>query len=419
MLNVECFSASWATLGSLLLLFFAFPAAAHLPSIASALVAVEPDGKFTLDLTFDVPPFVLDVTPQAATDDAMNAWLNGPTNALAASLAVAQSRFSQEFTVLADGRVIARNAGLPSHSFQAKDGLRPDSTEGGVTKIIFPTAADLLRYKESVPIVQLPVMLMLSLEGRLPPGTRSVALHFPAVLGVVAVTVSRPGQPPATLVANAGEVTESVPLQLATPVATSQSDGGVPEPGRWLVARQYLRLGFEHIVPEGTDHILFVLGLFLLSCRLKPLLWQVTAFTVAHSITLGLAMYGVFRLPSSVVEPLIAASIAFVAVENICTPELKPWRPVVVFGFGLIHGLGFSSVLLSLGLPRQDFATALVAFNGGVELGQLAVITAAFLLVGWWRNRKWYRRAIVIPASALIALTGLFWTVQRVVLLVR
>jgi len=130
-------------------------------------------------------------------------------------------------------------------------------------------------------------------------------------------------------------------------------------------------------------------------------------------------MYGVFRLPSSVVEPLIAASVTFVAVENICTPELKPWRPVVVFGFGQIHGLGFSSVLLSLGLPRQDFATALVAFNGGVELGQLAVITAAFLLVGWWRNRKWYRRAIVIPASALIALTGLFWTVQRVVLLVR
>ena len=130
-------------------------------------------------------------------------------------------------------------------------------------------------------------------------------------------------------------------------------------------------------------------------------------------------MYGVFRLPSAVVEPLIAASIAFVAVENICTPELKPWRPFVVFGFGLIHGLGFSSVLLELGLPRQDFATALFAFNGGVELGQLTVITAAFLAVGWWRNRTWYRRSIVIPASALIAATGLFWTVQRIILATR
>ncbi len=193
----------------------------------------------------------------------------------------------------------------------------------------------------------------------------------------------------------------------------------VAEPGRWLVARQYLALGFEHILPKGTDHILFVLGLFLLSCRLKPLLWQVTAFTVAHSITLGLAMYGVIRLPPSVVEPLIAASIVFVAVENICTSELKPWRPFVVFGFGLVHGLGFSSVLLSLGLPRQDFATALVAFNGGVELGQLTVIAAAFLVVGGWRRRHWYRKAIVIPASALIAATGLFWTVQRVILAMR
>jgi len=446
--NHPIIQSGFRLLGLALLLLAAFPAAAHLPSIASALVAVEPDGKFTLDLTFDVPPFVLDVTPQAATDDAMNAWLNGPTNVLAATLAAAQSRFAEEFTVLADGRA-ARSAGLPSRSYLAKDGLQPGSTEWGVTRIIFPTAADLLRYKESVPIMQLPVMLMLSLEGRLPRGTRSVAFHFPAVMGVVAVTVSRPGQPPATLVANAGEATEPVPVQLATLAVTApsepalnaskqtdgglvppkpsasglatpkRSDGGVPEPGRWLVARQYLRLGFEHILPEGTDHILFVLGLFLLSCRLKPLLWQVTAFTVAHSITLGLAMYGVFRLPSSVVEPLIAASITFVAVENICTPELKPWRPVVVFCFGLIHGLGFSSVLLSLGLPRQDFATALVAFNGGVELGQLTVITAAFLLVGWWRNRKWYRRAIVIPASALIAVTGLFWTVQRIALAIR
>ena len=383
-----------AWLLSLLMLCAAvFPAAAHLPSIAAALVNVQPDGRFSLDLTFDVPPFVLNVTPQAATDDAMHAWLNGPTNALTASLAAAQSRFSQEFSVLAEG------------------------TAAKVDKLIFPSTADLVRYKESVPIVQLPVMLMLSLDGHLPAGARSVAFRFPAVMGVVAVTVNRPGQIPATLVANSGETTEPIPLQLAAPKPTDQ--GMVAEPTRWLVAREYLGLGFEHILPEGTDHILFVLGLFLLSCRLKPLLWQVTAFTVAHSITLGLAMYGVFRLPSSVVEPLIAASITFVAVENICTPELKPWRPVVVFCFGLIHGLGFSSVLLSLGLPRQDFATALVAFNGGVECGQLTVITAAFLAVGWWRNRKWYRRAIVIPASALIAVTGLFWTVQRITLAMR
>jgi hypothetical protein len=373
------------------LLLAAFSASAHLPTIASAQMTVASNGTFTLDLTFDVPPFVLGVTPQAATDTEMNVWLDGSTNAIALSLNAAQAQFQKEFSVTTD------------------------QGAGQLDSIIFPSVADLERYKESVAIVQLPVMLMLSAEGHLPPSAHVVSLCFPKIMDVVAVTVDRPGQEPVTLVANAGEVTQPIPLQLDGGAAIAS----VAEPSRWLVARQFLALGFTHILPEGTDHILFVLGLFLLSCRIKPLLAQVTAFTVAHSITLGLAMYGVIRLPSAVVEPLIAASIAFVAVENICTPELKPWRPVVVFGFGLIHGLGFSSVLLQLGLPRQDFATALVSFNGGVELGQLTVITAAFLVVGWWRGRKWYRRAVVIPASALIAGTGMVWTVQRILLAIR
>jgi hypothetical protein len=362
-----------------------FSASAHLPSVASAHVTVSSDGRFTLDLTFDVPPFVLGLTPQAATDAAMNAWLDGPTNALATSLNAASSRFQREFSITSD------------------------QGTGHVETIIFPTVADMERYKESMGVIQLPVMMMLSLEGHLPSAAHSVSVCFPKIMDVVAVTVNRPGQEPATLVANAGEGTPPVPLRLEGANATAK----IVQPGRWLVARQYLRLGFKHILPEGTDHILFVLGLFLLSCRLKPLLTQVTAFTLAHSITLGLAMFGVIRLPSTMVEPLIAASIAFVAVENICTPDLKLWRLVVVFCFGLVHGLGFSSVLLSLGLPHRDFLTALVSFNGGVELGQLAVITAAFLAVGWWRKRQWYRHAIVIPSSALIAAVGVFWTIQR------
>jgi hypothetical protein len=325
----------------------------------------------------------------------MNAWLNGSTNSLAASLEAAKSRFASGFAV------------------------ETDHGRADVPGINFPTVQDLERYKASVPVVKLPVMQMVSLEGQLPAQTHSVSFQFPRVLGAVVVTVVRPGQDPASLVANPGEITMAVPLRLAGVAAPSDTNPPAAEPGRWSVARQYLLLGFKHIVPEGTDHILFVLGLFLLSCRVKPLLWQVTAFTVAHSITLGLALYGVVRLPSSVVEPLIAASITFVAVENICTSELKPWRPLVVFGFGLVHGLGFSSVLLDLGLPRHDFAMALAAFNGGVELGQLAVITAAFLLVGWWRKRTWYRRAVVVPGSALIAATGIFWTVQRIALAVK
>ena len=149
------------------------------------------------------------------------------------------------------------------------------------------------------------------------------------------------------------------------------------------VAIEYTILGFEHIVPKGTDHILFVLGLFLLSVRLRPLLLQVTAFTLAHSITLGLTIYGAISLSPSVIEPLIALSIVAVGVENVFVKELKTRRVVIVFLFGLLHGMGFAGVLSGLGLPESDFLTALIFFNLGVEAGQLAVIATAFLLVFW------------------------------------
>lgn len=182
---------------------------------------------------------------------------------------------------------------------------------------------------------------------------------------------------------------------------------------RGAIAWQYLVLGFEHILPLGLDHILFVVGLFLLSTRWRPLLWQVSAFTVAHTLTLALSMLDVVRLSSDIVEPLIALSIAYVAIENLCTTRLHVWRPAIVFGFGLLHGLGFAGVLSELGLPDGRFATALVSFNVGVEMGQLAVIALWFVAVGWCRRADWYRRRVVVPASCLIAATGLFWTVER------
>lgn len=181
----------------------------------------------------------------------------------------------------------------------------------------------------------------------------------------------------------------------------------------WRVALNYAVLGFEHILPYGLDHILFVLGLFLLSTRLAPLLWQVTAFTVAHSVTLALSTYGVIRLSPSIVEPLIAMSIAYVAIENICTTRLHFWRPLIVFCFGLLHGMGFAGVLEELGLPRDRFVTALVSFNFGVELGQVAVILLALAVVGWFRGRPWYRGRIVVPASVVIAAFGVYWSVER------
>ena len=140
-----------------------------------------------------------------------------------------------------------------------------------------------------------------------------------------------------------------------------------------------------------------------------------TSFTLAHTITLALSIYGVLSLAPTIVEPLIALSIVYVGVENILTRELKPWRVVVVFLFGLLHGLGFAGVLTEIGLPRSEFLPALIAFNVGVELGQLAVIGIAFLAVGlWYRNRPWYRQRVTIPGSVLISLVGLYWFMERI-----
>lgn len=180
-------------------------------------------------------------------------------------------------------------------------------------------------------------------------------------------------------------------------------------------AAVYLKLGYTHILPSGLDHILFVLSLFLLSPKLKPVLWQATAFTVAHSVTLGLAMYHVITPSPKIVEPVIALSIMYVALENIFSPRLKTSRIGIVFLFGLVHGMGFASALGQLGLPKDAYLSSLIMFNLGVELGQLTVILAAFFLFGKWFGQKpYYRKVVVVPLSLIITAIAAYWTVQRV-----
>lgn len=178
----------------------------------------------------------------------------------------------------------------------------------------------------------------------------------------------------------------------------------------------YIVAGFEHIIPKGLDHILFVLGLFFSSLLLASLIWQITAFTLAHSITLGLASLGMVAAPGYIVEPLIALSIVWVALENCLFKQASKWRPAVVFAFGLLHGLGFASVLSDYGLPKDDLVMSLLAFNIGVELGQIAVIVLAFVVTFYMRKRAWYRKVVQIPLSLMIALVGLFWFVERTLL---
>jgi hypothetical protein len=204
--------------------------------------------------------------------------------------------------------------------------------------------------------------------------------------------------------------------------------GGGAQTG-WQAFGSYIPVGFDHILPQGLDHILFVLGLFLLSTHLAPLLWQVSAFTLAHTVTLALGALGLVNVPGSIVEPLIAASIVYVAVENIFSTGLSRWRPVVIFGFGLLHGLGFASVLGDFGLPADQFIPALIGFNVGVEVGQLTVIALAAALL-WLaigaarvarlngleeevREHDVMFRAVSITGSLIIAIIGAYWVVER------
>jgi len=180
------------------------------------------------------------------------------------------------------------------------------------------------------------------------------------------------------------------------------------------VAGYYIRMGFTHILPLGFDHILFILGIFFLTPNLRSVLLQATAFTVAHSITLGLAASGIIHPLSSVVEPIIALSIAFIAIENIFLTSLKWWRALIVFGFGLIHGMGFAGALAEIGLPQKNFINSIISFNVGVELGQIAVILLAnYLIVNWIKEETWYRRRFLIPVSACIAVFALWLTFER------
>lgn len=207
----------------------------------------------------------------------------------------------------------------------------------------------------------------LTFEGVVPDGAQNVQIDWPAQYGVLVLRqMGVEGGWDGYL--SGGGLTDPVALQ------------GGNEMTAFEGFLRYIPVGVEHIIPLGLDHILFVLGLFLLAAKMRPLLWQVSAFTLAHTITLALAALGYVTVPGNIVEPIIAASIVYVAVENIFSRGLNPWRPAIIFVFGLLHGLGFASVLGEYGIPDSAFVPALLGFNVGVEIGQLAVIAVAFIV---------------------------------------
>lgn len=468
---------TWRSLLILIAALLTALAAAHPANVAAAQVKVLADGSYTLRVRFDVLALATGSSPTDADDGAMNALLDGPEDALKTALADGARRFSGGFAALADGK--------PADA-----------------KIAFATVADVRRFLAEAPSPRLPVMLTVTVAGKLPSGAKALAFRYPALLGSVIQTVEFPYREPFSEPVEGGVSSTALPIPTSAEIAklkaemerprettavaapkaqaapkplpkaekpksgerpaekergkdeerttkvetekpsterasphplishiTSPEPPSPPQPpsptsaapnpsslsplpfGASLLT--YLRMGFRHIVPQGLDHILFVLGLFLLGTRTKALLTQITAFTVAHSITLALTALGVIHLPARIIEPTIAISIAFVAIENLFAKDVRPWRTAVVFAFGLVHGMGFAEVFADAGLRGRSLIEALLGFNVGVELGQLTVVALAFAAVGWLRSSARYRPFVVVPGSLAIAAVALVWTVQR------
>jgi hypothetical protein len=186
-------------------------------------------------------------------------------------------------------------------------------------------------------------------------------------------------------------------------------------PGILAVLATFIAAGVHHIF-IGPDHILFIFGLLLLGGSLVQVLKVATSFTLAHSITLALAALGIANVPSRIVEPAIALSIVYVAVENIRARKGTPdWRTRAAFAFGLVHGFGFASVLREFGLPREALGWSLLGFNVGVELGQASIVLAVVPVLAWLRARSPQQAGrMVVAASWVIAAIGAYWFVQRV-----
>jgi hypothetical protein len=352
------------------------PARAHNFTFTDVSLDLPGDGTWSVDVVCDLDALALGV-PSTADSAALAAEIEAldpeEQQELVARLVMVLKR---RLRVRFDGERVDFEVTLPTRGQPPPEGLPPAA-----------------------------LGLVARLSGPVPDGASEVTFFASRAFPPVRLTVAHEGRQAGSVeVLDPGG--ESWPIPLTGPrVAASGLE----------TARRFLMLGVTHIVPWGLDHVLFVLGLALLSPRLGPLLAQVTAFTAAHTLTLALSSYGVVQLSPRVVEPLIALSIVYVAVENVVSPKLRASRIALVFAFGLLHGLGFAGVLGEIGLPEEQRLNALLAFNVGVELGQLVVIALAAVLYAVWITAGGTRKTLVRPASLLIAAIGLFWFVQRLV----
>ena len=343
------------------------------PSVADLTIA-ETEVELELDWVLEAPIAGLDLQGIANTNDAVGA---------------------EDYDALREFAPADLEAAFREAWASISEGL---TLSAGETAI--PLAITELRIPE-VGNTELARISRVTLSGSLPDGNDAITLNWSPEYGPLVVRQQGVENGYTTFLTSGGS-TDPIPRT-----------GGDTQTGSEAFV-EYIGVGFDHIIPLGLDHILFVLGLFFLALRMGPLLWQISAFTLAHTVTLALGSLGIITISGDIVEPLIAASIVYVGVENVLSRGLTPWRPFIVFGFGLLHGLGFASVLSDFGLGSAHFVPKLIGFNIGVEIGQLAVIAAAFVTLGiLFGNHSWWRLRIAGPVSIAISVIATFWVFER------
>jgi len=354
------------------------------PAIIDIGILEDAPGHLTINLTFSGEAFLagIDLSAVSNTDDSTGAALYDELRALPPARLADQ--LTSSFAALADKAAIM-SAGQP--------------LELELVAIDVTDEPDLGLARDT----------NLELRSSLPAPGKAISVQWPSAMGALLIRqTGRGSDPEYSDYLPDGGTSRAFTLDHAQPVALTSVIG------------KYIHSGIIHIVPAGLDHILFVVGLLAYGLSGRGLVLQVSVFTVAHTITLAAASLGWIYMPGSIVEPLIALSIAWIGIENIIR---KPGRPAasraaIVFAFGLLHGLGFASVLADFGLPQSAFIVGLLSFNVGVEIGQLMIVVPVFFLLKSLRpTTMQFRRRFQIPVSAVISAVGLFWFLERVGLL--
>jgi len=373
-------------LAAALVLLASAPAAGHNLSYAAVRVSFPDAGRVEVEIRCHVPALIMGAPQGHLSDDLTLVFVGLGDAELARRESIAAAAFLRNFSLRADGALIdAIDLRFPSPATLRTDAATPRSDPG-----------------PSAPVV---------LRASLPPGARVVDVALPPDLGrAMVVAMASDGRIVSQAVSE-GERTQ--PLRIAGPSGWRDALDTL-----W----RFVVLGFQHILPLGYDHVLFIVALAIGTPRLGTLVKLATLFTLAHSVTLALASFGLVRAPPALVEPAIAASIVLMALANLMTAaptgpqaaRAAPVRAAVIFAFGLLHGLGFAGALRAAGLQRGHETSALAGFNIGVEFGQVAVILVVLALVGWFPNRAHYRALVVLPASVVIGALALFWTLNRI-----